>query len=80
MEMCPDVKEPTSSSDSMSRRKFMATTGLVAASGILASSAFASSPDPNKSVAAPPLPWPWVKLDTQEAGERAFRNYHAKGG
>jgi hypothetical protein len=24
---------------------------------------------------APPLPWPWVKLDPMEAGRRAYRNY-----
>jgi hypothetical protein len=24
---------------------------------------------------APPLPWPWVKLDPLEAGRRAYQNY-----
>jgi len=24
---------------------------------------------------APPLPWPWVKLDPMEAGRRAYQNY-----
>ena len=24
---------------------------------------------------APPLPWPWVKLDPMEAGRRAYSNY-----
>jgi len=28
-------------------------------------------PDPE----APPLPWPWVKLDPMEAGRRAYQNY-----
>jgi len=25
--------------------------------------------------AAPPLPWKWTKLDPNEAGRRAYRNY-----
>jgi hypothetical protein len=66
----------------MSRRKFIASTGLVAASGILTGSAIASVSKKieTSSAIAPPLPWPWVKLDPQEAGQRAFRNYHEKGG
>ena len=74
--------ESASSGNNMSRRKFIASTGLVAASGILTSSAIASVSMKNEaaSTTAPPLPWPWVKLDPQEAGERAFRNYHEKGG
>ncbi len=29
---------------------------------------------------APPLPWPWVKLDPAEAGRRAYRTYLEKKG
>jgi hypothetical protein len=29
---------------------------------------------------APPLPWPWVKLDPMEAGRRAYRSYLEKKG
>lgn len=63
----------------MSRRKFIATAGVVTASGLLAENTLASVPGKQES-AAPSLPWPWVKLDPQEAGERAFRAYHSKGG
>ena len=31
-------------------------------------------------VAAPPLPWKWVKLDPLEAGRRAYRAYLKEGG
>jgi hypothetical protein len=74
--------EPVSSGNNMSRRKFIASTGLVAAGGILTSSAMAAVPMKTKgeSKIAPPLPWPWVKLDPQVAGERSFKNYHEKGG
>ena len=66
----------------ISRRKFIAKTGIVAAGGMLTNSAFASVAAKKESIAAtaPPLPWAWAKLDPQEAGERAFRNYHEKGG
>jgi hypothetical protein len=63
----------------LSRRNFIATAGAVAAGGVLATGAM-----PNFAAAKPvdpgPLPWPWVKLDPQEAGERAFLTYHEKGG
>jgi hypothetical protein len=29
---------------------------------------------------APPLPWPWVKLDPMEAGTRAYQSYLKKKG
>jgi len=62
-----------------SRRKFIAATGLVAG-GMLTSRSLASVGTKSESAAAPPLPWSWAKLDPQEAGERAFRIYHEKGG
>ena len=63
----------------LSRRNFIATAGTVAAGGVLATGAMpqlaaAKQADPGA------LPWPWVKLDPQEAGERAFLTYHEKGG
>jgi hypothetical protein len=80
----------------VSRRSFIATAGLVAvAGGVLAGEAISASPreppakePPAKEPPAKEPPaktpaageWPWVKLDPQEAAERAFRNYHAKGG
>jgi hypothetical protein len=76
------IFESGSTGSHMSRRKFIASTGLVAAGGILTSGAIASVSRETEtaSTTPPPLPWPWVKLDPQEAGERAFRNYHEKGG
>ena len=66
----------------LSRRKFITSTGIVAAGGMLTSSALASVAAKKEAevTAAPPLPWSWAKLDPQEAGERAFRYYHEKGG
>ncbi|MBW2474394.1 MAG: hypothetical protein JRE56_07340 [Deltaproteobacteria bacterium] len=74
--------EQVDSNKPMSRRKFIASTGIVAASGILTSSALASVATKKEAAptTAPALPWSWVQLDPQEAGERAFRNYHEKGG
>ena len=63
----------------LSRRNFIATAGAVVAGSILATGAM-----PQFAAAKPAepglLPWPWVKLDPQEAGERAFLTYHEKGG
>ena len=57
------------------------TGGLITTGGILAGSAFAMTKETKaEAMTPPPLPWPWTKLDPQEAGERAFRNYHEKGG
>jgi len=66
----------------MTRRKFISATGIVAAGGMLTGSALASVTAKNDAAptTAPPLPWSWAKIDPQEAGERAFRNYHEKGG
>jgi len=67
---------------SLSRRKFIASTGVVAAGGMLTSSVLASVAAKKEipPTFAPPLPWSWAKIDPQEAGERAFRYYHEKGG
>lgn len=65
----------------ISRRKLLTKGGLIAAGGILVgnSAVFAKATKP-ETIEPPSLPWPWVKLDPQEAGERTFRNYHEKGG
>jgi nitrous oxide reductase len=67
----------------VSRRSFIATAGLAAvAGGVLAGTAMATASKEAPSAPATPKAgsWPWVKIDPQEAGERAFGNYHAKGG
>jgi hypothetical protein len=45
-----------------------------------ASNAYSSSAAATPTDAAPPLPWPWVKLDPMEAGTRAYRSYLEKKG
>lgn len=66
----------------LTRRNFIATAGMVAAGGVLAGGAMADlgAAKQAPSVAAPPLPWPWVKIDPLEAGRKAFQIYHEKGG
>ncbi len=56
-------------------------TGAATVFGPLAMNAFATAGTDNKQPAVPStLPWPWKKLDPMEAGKRAFRLYHEKGG
>lgn len=63
----------------LTRRGFLARAGVAAAGGcLLGSAALASRPD---AVEAPLAgEWPWTRIDPQEAAERAFSYYHAKGG
>ena len=71
-------------SERCSRRNFLNTAGVAAAGGLLVATggnllagrdAVAAAPP-----TAPPLPWKYIKLDPTEAGKRAYKNYHAKGG
>jgi nitrous oxide reductase len=65
----------------VSRRKFIATTGVLAAAGGLLASRALSEPAKQEAPKTPAAgKWPWVKLDPQEAAEKAFKTYHAKGG
>lgn len=66
----------------VSRRHFMTTAGLAAAGGVLVSGAMAVGAVPKTEPLSVPEAgkWPWVKLDPQEAAERAYKNYHAKDG
>ena len=65
----------------VSRRNFIATAGLAAvASGVLGGSAMAALPKEAPATTPVAGSWPWVKLDPQEAAERAFQLYHTKGG
>lgn len=68
----------------LSRRNFLNTAGVTAAGGLLVAAggnllagreaAAATAPT------APPLPWKYAKLDPAEAGKRAYKFYHEKGG
>lgn len=77
-----EEQEEKRSVGTISRRSFIATAGLVAAGGALAGGAMANVTGTKEAAPGtpPPLPWPWVKLDPIEAGKRAFRTYHEKGG
>ncbi len=77
----PEENQEQSSLGNMTRRGFIAKAGAVAAGGVLAGGALAATAGAKEAVSAEaPLPWPWVRLDPQEAGERAFQTYHEKGG
>ena len=60
------------------RREFLGALCLGAVGA--ASAAAAVAPAPASNAAAPPLPWQYRKLDAEEAGRRAYRFYHEKGG
>jgi hypothetical protein len=63
----------------LSRRNFITKAGIFLAGGIAGhGTAFAAAPA--QTVAPPPLPWKWVKLDPLEAGRRAYRSYLEKKG
>ncbi|MHB8766439.1 MAG: twin-arginine translocation signal domain-containing protein [Deferrisomatales bacterium] len=73
------MKNARKSVDILSRRNFLAKAGALAAGGVVATGAMTNFAQA-KPTEPGPLPWPWTKLDPQEAGERAFRTYHEKGG
>ena len=52
---------------------------LGAAAGRISNAHAASAAAPSAEN-APPLPWPWIKLDPMEAGRRAYRSYLEKKG
>jgi hypothetical protein len=68
--------------DLISRRSLVTGSAifLLGAAGGRISNAHAASPPPPAGENAPPLPWPWVKLDPMEAGRRAYRSYLEKKG
>lgn len=78
MEKANEEKAATS----VSRRNFMTTAGFAAAGGVLITGAMAVGAVPKTDPLSVPEAgkWPWVKLDPQEAAERAYKNYHAKDG
>ncbi len=61
----------------ISRRSMLKESGIFLLGGTLgcASKAYSPAAAATKAPAAPPLPWPWVKLDPMEAGRRAYRAY-----
>ncbi|MBU0729274.1 MAG: hypothetical protein KKA70_05980 [Proteobacteria bacterium] len=71
-------------SERISRRSFLNTAGAAAAGGLLVAAGGGLLSGKEATAAAPPtappLPWKYSKLDADEAGKRAYKNYHAKGG
>lgn len=68
----------------ISRRDFLNTAGVAAASGlvVVAGSGLLANNQAKAAVpqATPPLPWKYTKLDPMEAGKRGYQNYLTKGG
>ncbi len=66
----------------ISRRSLVTGTAifLLGAAGGQISNAHAASAASPAGENAPPLPWPWVKLDPMEAGRLAYRSYLEKKG
>ena len=61
----------------ISRRSMLKGSGIFLLGGTLGcvSKAYSPSAAATRAGDAPPLPWPWVKLDPMEAGRRAYRGY-----
>jgi hypothetical protein len=59
----------------ISRRSVLTGSALLLTGGIAGRITNAYSAPVSPSAPAPPLPWPWVKLDPLEAGRRAYHNY-----
>lgn len=60
-----------------SRRSLLLGSGSLLVGG-MAGRATVAEAAPQQ--AAPPLPWPWVKLDPMEAGTRAYKTYLTQRG
>ena len=60
-----------------SRRSVLFGSGSLLVGGIAGRASVAEAAPQQ---AAPPLPWPWVKLDPMEAGTRAYKTYLTQRG
>ena len=63
-----------------SRRSILRGSAMFLVGGIAGRISSAYGAPTTAAVAAPPLPWKWVKLDPLEAGRRAYRAYLKEGG
>jgi len=66
----------------ISRRSMLKESGIFLLGGTLGCASKALSPSAAAPTGgnAPPLPWPWVKLDPMEAGRRTYRSYFKEDG
>ena len=60
------------------RRNMLVGSGALLVGGV-AGRASAQEPRPAEA-SAPPLPWPWTKIDPMEAGSRTYDAYLTQGG
>lgn len=79
------MKERMEQLEPISRRNMLKGSAFLLAGGIVgglgaAYSAKESAAKTATAPDAPPLPWEWVKLDSMEAGRRAYRAYHSDKG
>ena len=58
-----------------SRRSILKGSAALLVGGIAGRMSNAYAAPAATFVPAPPLPWPWAKLDPMEAGRRAYQNY-----
>ncbi len=63
-----------------SRRSILTGSAMLLVGGIAGSITNAYSAPTAAAPPAPPLPWPWAKLDPMEAARRAYHAYHKEGG
>jgi hypothetical protein len=63
-----------------SRRSILRGSAMFLVGGIAGRISSAYGAPTTAAVAAPPLPWKWVKLDPLEAARRAYRAYLKEGG
>ncbi len=61
----------------ISRRNMLMGSAVFLCGGAVGSfsNAYSASTAAPAAGNAPPLPWPWVKLDPLEAGRRAYKSY-----
>ena len=71
-----EFREETSEEATVcSRRNVLKGSAALLVGGIAGRMSNAYAAPATTCAPAPPLPWPWVKLDPLEAGRRAYRNY-----
>ena len=69
------MKGQKQNSGLISRRGVLKGSAALLAGGIAGRISNAYGAPKTPTAKAPPLPWPWIKLDPMEAGRRAYQNY-----
>jgi len=76
----PDMSPLERNDATISRRDVLTASAALVAGGGIGAVLTGHAAVTDAPMAAPPLPWQWVKLDPLEAGQRAYRFYKEKGG